>query len=93
MPATMDTLISVGVLAFGWSLYALFFGDAGEPGLRHGFGLIADRDMASSRVFLEVAAGVTALVLLQVAISRLRQTHRGWAALRQLLGSAPRTSP
>ena len=31
--ATMDTLISIGVLAaFGWSLYALFLGDAGEPG-------------------------------------------------------------
>ena len=62
--ATMDTLISVGVLAaFGWSLYALFFGDAGEPGLRHGFSLIADRDMASSQIFLEVAAGVTTLIL------------------------------
>ena len=35
--ATMDTLISVGVLAaFGWSLYALFLGDAGDPSLRHG---------------------------------------------------------
>ena len=31
--ATMDTLVSLGVLAaFGWSLYALFFGDAGSPG-------------------------------------------------------------
>ncbi len=31
--ATMDTLISVGVTAaFLWSLYALFFGDAGRPG-------------------------------------------------------------
>ena len=30
--ATMDTLISVGTLAaFGWSVYALFFGDAGDP--------------------------------------------------------------
>jgi Cu+-exporting ATPase len=29
--ATMDTLISVGTLAaFGWSLYALFLGDAGD---------------------------------------------------------------
>ena len=31
--ATMDTLISLGTLAaFGWSLYALFFGDAGDAG-------------------------------------------------------------
>ena len=31
--ATMDTLISLGTLAaFGWSLWALFFGTAGEPG-------------------------------------------------------------
>ncbi len=34
--ATMDTLVSVGTLAaFGWSLWALFLGDAGEPGMRH----------------------------------------------------------
>src|SRR5262249_22157584 len=31
--ATMDTLISVGTLAaFGWSMVALFFGSAGQPG-------------------------------------------------------------
>ena len=29
----MDTLISVGTLAaFGWSIYALFWGTAGIPG-------------------------------------------------------------
>ena len=29
----MDTLVSVGVLAaYGWSVYALFWGDAGMPG-------------------------------------------------------------
>jgi P-type Cu+ transporter len=83
--ATMDTLISVGVLAaFGWSLYALFFGDAGEPGLRHGFSLIADRDMASSRVFLEVAAGVTTLVLAGRYLEARAKRDAG-AALRQLL--------
>ena len=83
--ATMDTLISVGVLAaFGWSLYALFFGDAGEPGLRHGFSLIADRDMASSRIFLEVAAGVTTLVLAGRYLEARAKRDAG-AALRQLL--------
>ena len=39
--ATMDTLISVGVIAaFGWSLYALFFGGAGMPGMTMTFTLI-----------------------------------------------------
>jgi P-type Cu+ transporter len=62
--ATMDTLISIGVLAaFGWSLYALFFGDAGDAAMRDGFSLIADRDESSSQIFLEVAAGVTTLIL------------------------------
>src|SRR5690606_31614472 len=38
--ATMDTLVSVGTLAaFGWSLWALFLGDAGDPTLRHGFSI------------------------------------------------------
>ena len=83
--ATMDTLISVGVLAaFGWSLYALFFGGAGEPGLRHGFSLIADRDMASSQIFLEVAAGVTTLVLAGRYLETRAKRNAG-AALRALL--------
>jgi Cu+-exporting ATPase len=83
--ATMDTLISVGVLAaFGWSLYALFLGEAGEPGLRHGFSLITDRDMASSRIFLEVAAGVTTLVLAGRYLEARAKRDAG-AALRQLL--------
>ena len=42
--ATMDTLISVGTLAaFGWSLYALFLGDAGELSMRHGFSIRPER--------------------------------------------------
>ena len=83
--ATMDTLVSVGVLAaFGWSLYALFFGDAGEPGLRHGFSLIADRDMASSQIFLEVAAGVTTFILAGRYLETRAKRNAG-AALRALL--------
>jgi Cu+-exporting ATPase len=62
--ATMDTLVSVGVLAaFGWSLYALFLGDAGVPGMSHGFSLTADRGGGTSEIYLEVAAGVTTLIL------------------------------
>ncbi len=61
---TMDTLVSLGVLAaFGWSLVALFFGMAGEPGMRHGFTFIADRDAGLDNIYLEVAAGVTTFLL------------------------------
>jgi Cu+-exporting ATPase len=83
--ATMDTLISVGVLAaFGWSLYALFLGDAGEPGMTHGFTLTADREMGSSLIYLEVAAGVTTLILAG-RYFEARAKRRSGAALRALL--------
>src|SRR5918993_3467212 len=46
--ANMDTLISLGTLAaFGWSLYALYFGDAGDPSMRHGFSIRPERGMGS----------------------------------------------
>ncbi|EGD54888.1 heavy metal translocating P-type ATPase [Gordonia neofelifaecis] len=61
---TMDTLVSVGTLAaFGWSVYALFWGDAGVPGMTHGFDLIASRGDGSSNIYLEAAAGVTTFLL------------------------------
>ncbi|GEE01713.1 carbonate dehydratase [Gordonia spumicola] len=61
---TMDTLISVGTIAaFGWSVYALFWGDAGTPGMTHGFDLIASRGDGSSNIYLEAAAGVTTFLL------------------------------
>ena len=83
--ATMDTLISVGVLAaFGWSLYALFLGDAGEPGMRHGFMWTAERDMGSSLVYLEVAAGVTTFILAG-RYFEARAKRRSGAALTALL--------
>ena len=83
--ATMDTLISVGVLAaFGWSLYALFLGDAGVPGMTHGFSLTADRDMGSSLIYLEVAAGVTTFILAG-RYFEARAKRRSGAALKALL--------
>ena len=83
--ATMDTLISVGVLAaFGWSLYALFLGDAGEPSLRHGFMWTAERGMGSSLIYLEVASGVTTLILAG-RYFEARAKRRSGAALRALL--------
>ena len=58
--ATMDTLISVGTLAaFGWSLYALFIGDAGNPAMRMGFDLTVSRGGGADEIYLEVASAVT----------------------------------
>ena len=83
--ATMDTLISIGVLAaFGWSLYALFLGDAGEPGMTHGFTWTADRDMGASLIYLEVAAGVTTFILAG-RYFEARAKRRSGAALKALL--------
>jgi Cu+-exporting ATPase len=62
--ATMDTLISVGVLsAFAWSLYALFIGEAGMPGMTMGFDLIPERGAGTDEIYLEVATAVTVFIL------------------------------
>ncbi|WP_225804633.1 cation-translocating P-type ATPase [Streptomyces sp. NK15101] len=83
--ATMDTLVSVGTLAaYGWSLWALFLGDAGMPGMRHGFDLTADRAHASSAIYLEVAAGVVTFILLGRYLEA-RAKRRAGAALRALM--------
>jgi Cu+-exporting ATPase len=83
--ATMDTLISLGVLAaFGWSLYALFLGEAGEIGMTHGFSWTADRGDGDAQVYLEVAAGVTTF-LVAGRYAEARAKRRSGAALRALL--------
>src|SRR6476469_5311911 len=83
--ATMDPPISVGTLAaFGWSLYALFFGDAGELSMRHGFSIRPERGMGSSQIYLEVAAGVTVFILAG-RYFEARAKRRSGAALRALL--------
>ncbi|MET8793948.1 heavy metal translocating P-type ATPase [Streptomyces pseudogriseolus] len=83
--ATMDTLVSVGTLAaFGWSLWALFLGDAGEPGMRHPFELTVSRADGTSAIYLEVAAGVTAFILLGRYLEA-RSKRRAGAALRALM--------
>ncbi|MFE0808965.1 heavy metal translocating P-type ATPase [Streptomyces sp. NPDC058848] len=82
--ATMDTLVSLGTLAaFGWSLWALFFGDAGMPGMRHGFDLTVSRTDGASAIYLEAAAGVTAFLLLGRWLEA-RSKRRAGAALRAL---------
>ncbi|MBB4156398.1 heavy metal translocating P-type ATPase [Streptomyces cinereoruber] len=83
--ATMDTLVSVGTLAaFGWSLWALFLGDAGMTGMRHGFDLTADRSDGSSAIYLEVAAGVVTFILLGRYLEA-RAKRKAGAALRALM--------
>lgn len=63
--ATMDTLVSLGVgAAFLWSLYALFFGTAGETGMRMTFHLLPTQGGGSNEIYLEVAAAVTTFILL-----------------------------
>ncbi|MGP9020746.1 heavy metal translocating P-type ATPase [Streptomyces sp. BR1] len=83
--ASMDTLVSVGTLAaFGWSLWALFFGDAGMPGMRHGFELTASGTSGASTIYLEVAAGVISFILLGRYLEA-RSKRKAGAALRALL--------
>ncbi|WP_024800240.1 cation-translocating P-type ATPase [Nocardia sp. BMG51109] len=83
--ATMDTLISLGTLAaFGWSAYALFLGEAGMPGMKHGFSLAVDRGGSASDIYLEVAAGVIVFILAG-RYFETRAKERAGSALRALL--------
>ncbi|PRY47893.1 Cu+-exporting ATPase [Geodermatophilus tzadiensis] len=83
--ATMDTLVSLGTgAAFLWSLYALFLGTAGEPGMVHGFSLTVTRTDGSGDVYLEAAAGVTTF-LLAGRYAEARAKRRAGSALRALL--------
>ncbi|MEU0457269.1 cation transporter, partial [Streptomyces sp. NPDC006129] len=83
--ATMDTLISVGTsAAFLWSLWALFFGTAGTPGMTHPFELTIERTDGAGNIYLEAAAGVTAFILAGRHFEA-RAKRRAGAALRALL--------
>ncbi len=83
--ATMDTLVSIGVLAaFGWSVAALFLGDAGDPGMRMQPTLALTRNAGTDEIYLEVAAGVTVLVLAGRYLEA-RAKRRSGAALRALV--------
>ena len=82
---TMDTLISVGVTAaYLWSLYALFLGSAGMPGMTHEFSLTIGRTDGAANIYLEVAAGVTMFILLGRYLEK-RSKRQAGAALRALL--------
>src|SRR3954468_21050346 len=81
----MDTLISVGVLsAWLWSLYALFLGNAGEPGMRMDFSLIPSSGQGSDEIYLEIAGVVTTFILAG-RYFEARAKRRAGAALQALL--------
>jgi Cu+-exporting ATPase len=83
--ATMDTLISMGTLAaLGWSLWALFLGTAGTPGMTHPFSLDIARTDGAGNIYLEAAAGVTTFILAG-RYFEARSKRRAGAALRALL--------
>ena len=84
---TMDTLISLGITAAtGWSLYALFFGGAGELGMTMTLTLIGTHDQAGAEIYLEVAAALTTFMLMGRYLENRAKREAG-AALRALLES------
>ncbi|GAA1309141.1 heavy metal translocating P-type ATPase [Brachybacterium tyrofermentans] len=83
--ATMDTLISMGTsAAFLWSLYALFLGTAGMPGMTHPFELTISPSDGAATIYLEVGAGVTMFLLAGRYVEK-RSKRQAGAALRALL--------
>ncbi|MGW2200591.1 heavy metal translocating P-type ATPase [Streptomyces sp. NPDC001774] len=83
--ATMDTLISVGTIAaFLWSLWALFFGTAGTPGMTHPFEFTIARTDGAGNIYLEAAAGVTAFILAG-RYFEARSKRKAGAALKALM--------
>lgn len=80
--ATMDSLVSIGVLAScGWSIYTIFFAQRGIT--RHtpaGWSLLWQ---PSGSVYLEVATGVTTFVLAG-RLAEARARRRAGSALQEL---------
>jgi Cu+-exporting ATPase len=83
--STMDTLISLGTIAaLGWSVYALFWGTAGTPGMTHPFTFTVERTDGAGNIYLEAAAGVTTFILAG-RYFEARSKRTAGAALRALL--------
>jgi len=92
--ATMDTLIALGVsAAYGWSLYALFFGTAGAWDMRMEFHLVPQRGSGAGEIYLEVAAAVTLFILFGRFLEARAKAKAG-SALQGLieLGARDRSS-
>ncbi len=82
---TMDTLVSLGTLAaFGWSVYALFWGTAGTTGMTHPFELTIERTDGAGNIYFEAAAGVTTFLLAGRWLES-RSKRQAGAALRALM--------
>ncbi|MEU8972091.1 heavy metal translocating P-type ATPase [Streptomyces monashensis] len=82
--ATMDTLVSLGVVAsFAWSAYALFLGGAGEPGMRMPFTLLPSASDGTAHLYLEAAVGVPLFVSAGRFLERRARRGTG-TALRSL---------
>jgi Cu+-exporting ATPase len=80
----MDTLITLGTFAaFGWSIYALFFGSAGMIGMQHSLTFFSWTQYPPDSVYLETAAGITMFVLVGRVLEE-RTKRRASAALRAL---------
>ena len=83
--ATMDTLVSLGVVAaWLWSLYALFLGDAGVEGMRMKFELVPKLGRGTNEIYLETAAVVTTFILAG-RYFEARAKRRAGSALKALL--------
>ena len=90
--ATMDTLVSLGTLAaYGWSLYALFWGQAGMPDMRMHFDLTASAGDGAGQIYLEVASAVV-VFLLAGRYLEARAKRRSGAALAALLQMGARVA-
>ncbi len=83
--ATMDTLISLGVtVAYAWSVYAMVFGHAGEPGMTMSMSLLAERGDATEHIYIEVAAALATFLTIG-RYFEARAKRRAGSALRALL--------
>ncbi len=85
LATTMDTLISLGTTAaFGWSLYALFFGHAGMIGYTHGFEFMLMRGTGEGSIYFEAVVGIITFLLLGRWFEA-RSKQRAGEAVRALL--------
>jgi P-type Cu+ transporter len=83
--ATMDTLISLGTLAaWGWSVVALFFLDAGATGMKMPFRMTPTRSGSTDQIYLEVAS-VVVTFLLAGRYFEARAKRSAGSALRALV--------
>lgn len=82
---TMDTLISLGTTAaFFWSVYALFWGHAGQLGYTHAFEFQLMRGHGAANIYFEAVVGIIVFLLLGRWIEA-RSKQRAGEAVRALL--------